>query len=315
MSVAFVADMFVSATNAAASTDKRADANKLASKLAKEEAEAEKERAKDEPEGSAPAAQAPSPPGRHAQARSPTPLGKAPVPMKSRSSLMPLLNPSASKAKSIGRGLGGSSKKVAAANPQNPPQPDAGTSSDSPPTVGKREWGVARDRIQAMAEEEKRVSAGANRSGPSSKQSMQLGSKVAAPTPEQLNLTTLRHSLDQLSQFATVHPAALPRMLILEAVLQARLEHKDDAIAMMRAALGKARSQGMPYEEGLAMRELGNMLQDRDMIQSAHDIFRRIGAFMDAGEAVELLSTVGPPRDPNRHPARSPPRPDHAPPA
>jgi hypothetical protein len=115
---------------------------------------------------------------------------------------------------------------------------------------------------------------------------------VAAPTPEQLSLTTLRHSLNQLAQFATVHPAALPRMLLLEAVLQARLDHRDDAIAMMRAALAKARAQGMPYDEGLALRELGNMLQDRDMIQGAHDIFRRIGAFMDAAEAVELLATV-----------------------
>ena len=155
MSVAFVADMFVTAKSTAAqNVDKRADANKLASKLAKEEAE----KAPAAAQAKAPAAaggQAGHAAG-HATIQSST--GSSRALFKAGSSLMPLLNPSASKAKSIGRGLGASPPPPAAKKPEQEAGPsDAGPSGAGPSgasPVGKREWGVARDKMLERAEEE-----------------------------------------------------------------------------------------------------------------------------------------------------------------
>ena len=50
----------------------------------------------------------------------------------------------------------------------------------------------------------------------------------------------------------------------------------------------------MPYDEGVATRELGAILQDHDMIEAATKQLQKLDAWADADEATELLTLVQP---------------------
>lgn len=64
----------------------------------------------------------------------------------------------------------------------------------------------------------------------------------------------------------------------------------------MRASVAKARVQAMPYDEGVATRELGAILQDHEMLEAATKQLQKLDAWADADEATELLTLVQPAR-------------------
>jgi len=191
----------------------------------------------------------------------------------------------------------------------------AGGAAAAPPHVTASASQTSMEEASAGAgEASASVSGGGSSSGARRRSSIfRMGSLLQTDSQlwasqVQINFGALREALNDFHDYARANPNAMPRALLYEAMLQVLCGEPGAAVPTMQAALEEAVVRHMTYEEALCRGELGQLLDDDEMVEEARLLFEQLGAISDEEKLRKWLAAPdaaagAPPPPPTQRPS------------